>query len=96
MSAAAITAGYASYQVAGSAYVPPMMNTGGAATSPTGSPQTATPERQRAETTATVYNINFGNSVIYDTRRAAQDAFADQIIQTMNRRRRGSPEFRRF
>ena len=96
MSAAAITAGYASYQVAGSAYVPPMMNTGGGATSPTGSPQTATPERQRAETTATVYNINFGNSVIYDTRRAAQDAFADQIIQTMNRRRRGSPEFRRF
>ena len=62
--------------------------------SPTGSPQSApAPERERAESNAMVFNINFGNSTIYDTKRAAQDAFAAEIIRTFNRQRRGAPRF---
>lgn len=64
------------------------------ATSPTGSPQSApAPERERAESNAMVFNINFGNSTIYDTKRAAQDAFAAEIMRTFNRQRRGAPRF---
>ena len=67
---------------------------GGAASSPTGSPQSApAPERERAESTALVFNINFGNSTIYDTKRAAQDAMASEILRTLNRSRRGAPRF---
>ena len=62
--------------------------------SPTGSPQSApAPERERAESNAMVFNINFGNSTIYDTKRAAQDAFAAEIMRTFNRQRRGAPRF---
>ncbi len=62
--------------------------------SPTGSPQSApAPERERAESTAMVFNINFGNSTIYDTKRAAQDAMASEILRTINRQRRGAPRF---
>jgi len=62
--------------------------------SPSGAPQTApAPERERAESTSMVFNINFGNSTIYDTKRAAQDAMASEIMRTMNRQRRGSPRF---
>jgi hypothetical protein len=62
--------------------------------SPSGAPQTApAPERERAETSSMVFNINFGNSTIYDTKRAAQDAMASEIMRTMNRQRRGSPRF---
>ena len=65
-----------------------------ASTSPTGSPQSApAPERERAESTAMVFNINFGNSTIYDTKRAAQDAMASEIMRTINRQRRGAPRF---
>lgn len=67
---------------------------GSAPTSPTGSPQSApAPERERAESTAMVFNINFGNSTIYDTKRAAQDAMASEILRTLNRQRRGAPRF---
>ena len=62
--------------------------------SPSGAPQTApAPERERAESTSMVFNINFGNSTIYDTKRAAQDAMASEIMRTINRQRRGSPRF---
>ena len=62
--------------------------------SPSGAPQTApAPERERAEASSMVFNINFGNSTIYDTKRAAQDAMASEIMRTMNRQRRGSPRF---
>jgi hypothetical protein len=65
-----------------------------ASTSPTGSPQSApAPERERAESSAMVFNINFGNSTIYDTKRAAQDAMASEIMRTINRQRRGAPRF---
>jgi hypothetical protein len=67
---------------------------GGVSTSPTGSPQSVpTPERERAESSALVFNINFGNSTIYDTKRAAQDAMASEILRTINRQRRGAPRF---
>ena len=65
---------------------------GGGATSPTGTPQTAAaPERERAEETAMVFNINFGGAVIYDTQRAAEQALADRITNLQNTRRRGAP-----
>jgi len=65
---------------------------GGANTSPTGSPQTApTPERETAEETPMVFNINFGGAVIYDTQRAAEVALADRITNLQNTRRRGAP-----
>lgn len=61
---------------------------------PTDSPTTApSPERAQADSSAMVFNINFGNSTIYDTKRAAQDAMADQILRTINRQRRGAPRF---
>ena len=60
--------------------------------SPTGLSQIAPePERERAETTQTVFNINFGGSVIYDTKQAAERAFADRLTQLQNTRRRGAP-----
>jgi hypothetical protein len=92
MGSAAAAAGYASYSLAGTSYVPPPTNMTSGGESPTGSPQTATPERATAETTPMVFNINFGNSTIYDTKRAATDAFTDQVIRTMSRRRRGAPQ----
>jgi len=63
-----------------------------AAASPTGSPQIApTPERETAEETSMVFNINFGGAVIYDTQRAAEVALADRITNLQNTRRRGAP-----
>lgn len=65
---------------------------GGVSASPTGTPQTApTPERERAEETAMVFNVNFGGAVIYDTQRAAEQALADRITNLQNTRRRGAP-----
>jgi len=65
-----------------------------ASASPSGSPQSAPkPQRERAESQALVFNINFGNSTIYDTKRAAQDAMASEIMRTMQRQRRGAPRF---
>jgi len=65
------------------------------AISPTGTPQTATtPEREQAETSSMVFNINFGGAVIYDTQRAAEQALADRITNLQNTRRRGAPRGR--
>ena len=92
MGAAAATAGYAGIQLgAGSS---PAGGGSIAPESPTGSPQSApAPERERAESTAMVFNVNFANSTIYDTKRAAQDAMASEIMRTINRQRRGAPRF---
>jgi hypothetical protein len=93
MGAAAGAAGYAGVQLSergGSAYSSGSIGP----ESPTGSPQSApAPERERAESSAMVFNINFGNSTIYDTKRAAQDAMASEIMRTINRQRRGAPRF---
>lgn len=62
------------------------------AMSPTGTPQTApTPQREEADTSQMVFNINFGGAVIYDTQRAAEQALADRITTLQNTRRRGAP-----
>ena len=65
---------------------------GGANQSPTGAEQVAsTPIREQAENTSTVFNINFGGAVIYDSRQAAEMAFADRLTEIQNMRRRGAP-----
>jgi hypothetical protein len=93
MGTAAAVAGYSGAQlsgIGGSAYSSGSIGP----ESPTGSPQSApAPERERADSTAMVFNINFGNSTIYDTKRAAQDAMASEILRTLNRQRRGAPRF---
>jgi hypothetical protein len=90
---AALAAGQAGKSLGGgSMATPPTPSTSAGGGSPTGSPQTATPERASATSTPMVFNINFGNSTIYDTKRAATDAFTDQVIRTMSRRRRGAPQ----
>ena len=64
--------------------------------SPLGTPQIApTREREQAETATTVFNINFGGAVVYDTKRAAEIALADRITTIQNQTRRGAPR-RRF
>lgn len=67
---------------------------GGGATgtaSPSGSALSApAPQRQSAEQESMVFNINFGGAVIYDTRRAAEEALADRVATVFNRPRRGA------
>ena len=64
---------------------------GGGGASPSGAPQVApTPERETAQETSTVFNINFGGAVIYDTKQAAERAMVDRIVGVMNQRNRGS------
>ena len=64
---------------------------GGGGASPSGAPQIApTPERETAQETSTVFNINFGGAVIYDTKQAAERAMVDRIVGVMNQRNRGS------
>jgi len=66
-----------------------------APTSPTGSPQIApTADRERATETQTVFNINFGGAVVYDTKQAAELALADRITNLQNMHRRGAPRRR--
>lgn len=68
---------------------------GGAESSPTAIPQQAQrPEREQADSREIVYNINFGGAVIYDTKTAAEQAFADRLTNLQNRTRRGSPRQR--
>ena len=60
--------------------------------SPSGLAQTApAPERERAESSPMVFNVNFSGAVIYDTQRAAEQALADRITNLQNRQRRGGP-----
>ena len=98
--ASAIFAGVAATAGVGGAILTNNANTaisragrGGAGTvSPTGTPQTAsTPEREQAETSSMVFNINFGGAVIYDTKKSAEQALADRITNIQNTRRRGAP-----
>ena len=60
---------------------------GGAAqsgTSPTGQPSDSM-----------VFNINFGGAVVYDTKKAAEQAFADRLVSIINTPRRGAVQFNR-
>ena len=78
------------------------LSTGGATTAPgatatpTGTPTTApTPQREQASTDSMVFNINFGGAVVYDTKKAAEQALADRLVTIMNTRRRGAPSLMR-
>lgn len=89
--AAAVAAGVASNALGGGG--------GGVAaptTSPTGQPTTApTPEREEATTSGMVFNINFGGAVVYDTKKAAEQALADRLVSIINTPRRGAVQFNR-
>lgn len=97
--ASAIFAGVAATAGVGGAILTNNANTAisragrdGGTVSPTGTPQTATtPEREQAETSSMVFNINFGGAVIYDTKKSAEQALADRITNIQNSRRRGAP-----
>ena len=89
-SAALFTAGAVAAGAAGTALAGGGGGGGGGA-SPSGAPQTApTPQRETAQETSTVFNINFGGAVIYDTKQAAERAMVDRLVGVMNQRNRGS------
>jgi len=70
--------------------------TGGAGATPSGSPTTApTTQREEVRNDAMVFNINFGGAVVYDTKKAAEQALADRLVTIMNTSRRGSPRINR-
>jgi len=84
---AAVAAGTASAALGGGGGM-----TSPSSVSPSGLSQVAPePERERADSGQTVFNINFGGSIVYDTKQAAERAFADRITQLQNVRRRGAP-----
>jgi len=65
---------------------------GGSASSvsPTGLAQSQAPSRPEAsKTEPMIFNINLGGSVIYDTKAAAERAFADRIVRQINNSNRG-------
>jgi hypothetical protein len=90
--AAGIFAGAAGLARAGGAALGGGGGGGGApSASPSGAPLSApAPQREQASTEAMTFNINFGGAVIYDTRRAAEQALADRVVETINRPRRGA------
>jgi hypothetical protein len=60
------------------------------AVSPTGQAQTMQTQRPEAsKSEPMVFNINFGGAVIYDTKAAAERAFADRIVRQINNSNRG-------
>ena len=66
--------------------------TGGGSFSPSGSPQSAqAPMREEATQSSMVFNVNFSGAVVYDTKKAAEQALADRITRVMNQNRRGTP-----
>jgi len=70
--------------------------TGGAGATPSGTPTTApTPQREEVRNDAMVFNINFGGAVVYDTKKAAEQALADRLVTIMNTSRRGAPRMNR-
>ena len=90
--AAGIFAGAAGLARAGGAALGGGGGGGGTpSSSPSGAPLSApAPQREQASTEAMTFNINFGGAVIYDTRRAAEQALADRVVETINRPRRGA------
>jgi len=68
----------------------------GGGSSPTGTPTTApSPQREEIQNDSMVFNINFGGAVVYDTKKAAEQALADRLVTIMNTSRRGSPRMNR-
>ena len=60
-----------------------------------GTTETA-PSIQREEATSSelTFNVNFAGAVIYDTKKAAEQALADRVTKVMNESRRGKPQRR--
>jgi hypothetical protein len=48
-------------------------------------------EREQATSSELTFNVNFSGAVIYDTKKAAEQALADRVTKMMNERRRGKP-----
>lgn len=70
---------------------------GGGGASPSGAAQRA-PQQQRErdeERAPITINVNMGNATIYDTRAAAERAFADRVVSAINTPRRGAVQLRR-
>ena len=64
--------------------------------SPTGQPSVApTPEREEVTTDSMVFNVNFAGAVVYDTKKAAEQAFADRLVSIINTPRRGAVQLNR-
>ena len=70
---------------------------GGGGASPSGAAQRAPQQqRDRDEDRAPItINVNMGNATIYDTRAAAERAFADRVVRVINTPRRGAVQLRR-
>ena len=51
-------------------------------------------ERTQATSSDLTFNVNFSGAVIYDTKKAAEQALADRVTQLMNETRRGKPRRR--
>jgi hypothetical protein len=70
---------------------------GGGGASPSGAAQRAPQQqRERDEDRAPItINVNMGNATIYDTRAAAERAFADRVVRVINTPRRGAVQLRR-
>jgi hypothetical protein len=65
---------------------------GGGGMSPSGSPQTSSMmQREEATSSSMVFNVNFSGAVVYDTKRAAEQALTDRVIKVMRSNRRGAP-----
>ena len=70
---------------------------GGGGASPSGAAQRAPQQpRERDQDRAPItINVNMGNATIYDTRAAAERAFADRVVRAINTPRRGAVQLRR-
>jgi len=65
---------------------------GGGGVSPSGSPQTSSMmQREEATSSSMVFNVNFSGAVVYDTKRAAEQALTDRVVKIMRSNRRGAP-----
>jgi hypothetical protein len=70
---------------------------GGGGASPTGAAQSMRDfdRGEDEERGGVTINVNMGQAVIYDTKAAAERAFADRVVQAINTPRRGAVRFRR-
>ena len=70
---------------------------GGGGASPTGTAQSVRDidRGDREERGAVTINVNMGQATIYDTRAAAERAFADRVVSAINSPRRGAVRLRR-
>jgi hypothetical protein len=70
---------------------------GGGGASPTGTAQSVRDfdRDEREERGSVTINVNMGQATIYDTKAAAERAFADRVVSAINSPRRGAVRLRR-